>query len=197
MPRPAVATFDAALSEKVARLDLDAEGSGGSSEGGESNAATSAAAVTPSPSSGPLRLAGGVLPHGEVPSAGCDAGSSAAAGEEGIEEPLRRNGAAEAAAASAAATAETAAIMGEREGVERDRGRGDGGEERANASSSFDARPPLPPPDTQPANCSFFLKTATCAFGSKCRFAHPVDQAPPVRFNVLGLPLRPAEPPCA
>ena len=60
--------------------------------------------------------------------------------------------------------------------------------------------PPPPPPqqlDGQPQACSFFLKTATCAFGSKCRFAHPVDQAPPVRFNVLGLPLRPAEPPCA
>ncbi len=30
-----------------------------------------------------------------------------------------------------------------------------------------------------------------------CKFGHPLDKAPKVQFNSLGLPLRPGEPECA
>lgn len=45
--------------------------------------------------------------------------------------------------------------------------------------------------------CAFFLKTGSCAYGDRCKFDHPYDQAPKVMFNSLGLPLRPGEAPCA
>ncbi|KAL4423577.1 hypothetical protein ABPG77_004617 [Micractinium sp. CCAP 211/92] len=45
--------------------------------------------------------------------------------------------------------------------------------------------------------CSFYLKTGTCAYGDSCKFAHPFDKAPRVEFNSLGLPLRPGEPECS
>ena len=191
MPRPARAAADAEpLSEKVSRLDLDGgEGPSGSSEGDEENAAA-AVEVTPG-------LAGKLPPSGEAPSVPHGAGSSGPRAEDGVTEPLRRNEAAVKAAASAAAAAKAA------DSVSTPIGDDDEREDRADASP-FAAHPPPRPPsplppalDGQPQACSFFLKTATCAFGSKCRFAHPVDQAPPIRFNVLGLPLRPAEPPCA
>ena len=57
---------------------------------------------------------------------------------------------------------------------------------RANGTAA-NARPP----------CAFFLKTGTCAYGDSCKFAHPYDLAPRIRFNALGLPLRPGEPLCA
>lgn len=48
-----------------------------------------------------------------------------------------------------------------------------------------------------PTSCAFFLKTGTCAYGDKCKFAHPLDKVPIIHFNTLGLPLRPGEPDCA
>lgn len=44
--------------------------------------------------------------------------------------------------------------------------------------------------------CAFFLKTGSCAYGDRCKFEHPYEQAPKVMFNSVGLPLRPSEPPC-
>ncbi|DBA77326.1 TPA: hypothetical protein ACH3X2_000847 [Trebouxia sp. C0005] len=45
--------------------------------------------------------------------------------------------------------------------------------------------------------CAFFLKTGTCAYGDKCKFEHPWDKLPIVRFNSMGLPLRQGQPECA
>lgn len=52
------------------------------------------------------------------------------------------------------------------------------------------------PSSREQAACAFFLKTGTCAYGDRCKFAHPYDRAPSVEFNSLGLPLRPDEPVC-
>lgn len=45
--------------------------------------------------------------------------------------------------------------------------------------------------------CAFFIKTGSCAYGSRCKFEHPYELAPKVSFNSLGLPMRPKEPVCA
>lgn len=45
--------------------------------------------------------------------------------------------------------------------------------------------------------CAFFIKTGSCAYGSRCKFDHPYELAPKVSFNSLGLPMRPKEPVCA
>lgn len=52
-----------------------------------------------------------------------------------------------------------------------------------------------PAADRQP--CEFFLRTGTCAYGSRCKFSHPMDKLPELRFNSLHLPLRPGEPVCS
>lgn len=202
MPQPAVAPEGVAdpLAEQVAKLDLSGDGAEGDegptsdgNSGGSGGAATS------------IDLAGKALPPSGAPQALYPSSSSGPRGRSDLE-PRK-----------------TAGSLGEGQGngdgggddedegeeEEEDEGEQGGGKRANNNASSFGAAPPpprppapAPPPpppldDGQPQACSFFLKTATCAFGSKCRFAHPVDQAPPVRFNVLGLPLRPAEPPCA
>lgn len=208
MPRPAVAAADAdPLSEEVARLDLGGEASGGDEGIGAPAPTTSLAAPSGGDPAGKLPAPGGER------SAPRDAASSRPRAGSGTASPSMRSDAAEAAAASAAAAAKTADSVSSSSAAAapiRNSGSSGGGEEggggdaRANASPLDGTLPPPPPPppppqqlDGQPQACSFFLKTATCAFGSKCRFAHPVDLAPPVRFNVLGLPLRPAEPACA
>ncbi|KAK9819594.1 hypothetical protein WJX72_000115 [[Myrmecia] bisecta] len=53
----------------------------------------------------------------------------------------------------------------------------------------------LAPTETD-QTCAFFLRTGTCAFGGSCRFHHPADELPELRFNQLGLPLREGEPVC-
>ncbi|KAK2079502.1 hypothetical protein QBZ16_001896 [Prototheca wickerhamii] len=40
-------------------------------------------------------------------------------------------------------------------------------------------------------------ETGTCAYGSRCKFSHPMDKLPELRFNSLHLPLRPGEPVCS
>ena len=44
--------------------------------------------------------------------------------------------------------------------------------------------------------CAFFLRTGSCAYGNRCKFHHPMELAPHVEYNRLGLPLRPGEPDC-
>lgn len=204
MPQPAVAPEGVAdpLAEQVAKLDLSGDGAeeGGEGPTSDGNSGGSGGAATTS-----IDLAGKALPPSGAPQALYPPSSSGPRGSSDLE-PRK-----------------TAGSLGEGQGngdgggddedegeeEEEDEGEQGGGERANNNASSFGAAPPpplppapAPPPpppldDGQPQACSFFLKPATCAFGSKCRFAHPVDQAPPVRFNVLGLPLRPAEPPCA
>ena len=50
--------------------------------------------------------------------------------------------------------------------------------------------------DPSTISCAFFLRTGSCAYGSRCKFHHPLELAPHVEFNRLGLPLRPGEPDC-
>ena len=44
--------------------------------------------------------------------------------------------------------------------------------------------------------CKFFIKHGSCAYGSMCKFKHPVDMAPLVHFNRFGLPRRPGSEVC-
>eukprot|EP00803_Ostreobium_quekettii_P009341 evm.model.scf_518.6 EVM.evm.TU.scf_518.6 scf_518:40419-46427(+) len=44
--------------------------------------------------------------------------------------------------------------------------------------------------------CQFFLRTGTCAFGSRCKFFHPKDHRPP-QLNPKGYPVRSEERNCA
>ncbi|GBF93989.1 hypothetical protein Rsub_06238 [Raphidocelis subcapitata] len=44
--------------------------------------------------------------------------------------------------------------------------------------------------------CSFYLRTGTCAYGAHCRFSHPAVR-PRAELNASGLPLRPGEPDCS
>lgn len=44
--------------------------------------------------------------------------------------------------------------------------------------------------------CMFFMRTGTCAFGTRCRFKHPLNR-PQVQLNSGGYPIRPAVPNCA
>jgi hypothetical protein len=44
--------------------------------------------------------------------------------------------------------------------------------------------------------CMFFMRTGTCAFGSRCRFKHPMNR-PQVQLNTGGYPMRQAVPNCA
>ncbi|XP_022943685.1 zinc finger CCCH domain-containing protein ZFN-like [Cucurbita moschata] len=47
-------------------------------------------------------------------------------------------------------------------------------------------------------DCEYFLKTGTCKYGGSCKYHHPRDRrgAGPVRFNILGLPMRQEEKSC-
>jgi hypothetical protein len=40
-----------------------------------------------------------------------------------------------------------------------------------------------------PTECAFFMRTGTCAYGDRCRFAHPPDRPPP-DLNSRGYPKR-------
>ena len=44
--------------------------------------------------------------------------------------------------------------------------------------------------------CKFFIKHGSCAYGTMCKFKHPVDMAPFVHFNGYGLPRRPGSEVC-
>ena len=44
--------------------------------------------------------------------------------------------------------------------------------------------------------CAFFLQHGSCAFGSKCKFSHPIELAPVVEYNAVGLPRRYGQPTC-
>ena len=44
--------------------------------------------------------------------------------------------------------------------------------------------------------CAFFLQHGSCAFGSKCKFSHPIELAPVVEYNSVGLPRRYGKPVC-
>ncbi len=44
--------------------------------------------------------------------------------------------------------------------------------------------------------CAFFLQHGSCAFGSKCKFSHPIELAPVVEYNSVGLPRRYGQPVC-
>eukprot|EP00201_Polytomella_parva_P013287 CAMPEP_0175053788 /NCGR_PEP_ID=MMETSP0052_2-20121109/9129_1 /TAXON_ID=51329 ORGANISM="Polytomella parva, Strain SAG 63-3" /NCGR_SAMPLE_ID=MMETSP0052_2 /ASSEMBLY_ACC=CAM_ASM_000194 /LENGTH=308 /DNA_ID=CAMNT_0016318381 /DNA_START=213 /DNA_END=1139 /DNA_ORIENTATION=- len=44
-------------------------------------------------------------------------------------------------------------------------------------------------------NCTFFLRTGTCAYGDRCKFKHPVDRPPP-QLNSRGYPFRKGESDC-
>jgi len=44
--------------------------------------------------------------------------------------------------------------------------------------------------------CEFFLQTGSCAFGPHCKFSHPIDRAPLVSYNSMGLPRRPGQEVC-
>ena len=44
--------------------------------------------------------------------------------------------------------------------------------------------------------CAFFLQHGSCAFGSKCKFSHPIELAPLVEYNSVGLPRRYGQPVC-
>lgn len=44
--------------------------------------------------------------------------------------------------------------------------------------------------------CAFFLQHGSCAFGSKCKFSHPIELAPVVEYNSVGLPRRYGQPTC-
>lgn len=44
--------------------------------------------------------------------------------------------------------------------------------------------------------CAFFLQHGSCAFGSKCKFSHPIELAPVVQYNSVGLPRRLGQPVC-
>jgi hypothetical protein len=43
--------------------------------------------------------------------------------------------------------------------------------------------------DGGPTECAFFMRTGTCAYGDRCRFAHPPDRPPP-ELNTRGYPKR-------
>ncbi|WPT15480.1 Zinc finger CCCH domain-containing protein 5 [Picochlorum sp. SENEW3] len=64
----------------------------------------------------------------------------------------------------------------------------------ANDSSMQKEKPPQPSSD--PRVCQFFVKNGSCAYGSSCKFQHPLELAPPVFYNSFGLPRRSGEPPC-
>jgi len=44
--------------------------------------------------------------------------------------------------------------------------------------------------------CAFFVQHGSCAFGSKCKFSHPIELAPVVEYNTVGLPRRYGQPAC-
>ena len=44
--------------------------------------------------------------------------------------------------------------------------------------------------------CAFFVQHGSCAFGSKCKFSHPIELAPVVEYNSVGLPRRYGQPVC-
>lgn len=44
--------------------------------------------------------------------------------------------------------------------------------------------------------CKFFIKHGSCAYGTMCKFKHPVDMAPLVQYNSVGLPRRPGSHVC-
>ncbi|XP_076954611.1 zinc finger CCCH domain-containing protein 37-like isoform X2 [Bidens hawaiensis] len=55
------------------------------------------------------------------------------------------------------------------------------------------------PERPEASDCPFFLKTATCKFGSKCKYNHPKDKVasmPASENGGLELPERPSEPQC-
>lgn len=66
--------------------------------------------------------------------------------------------------------------------------------EDAHDSSMPKEKPPQPSSD--PRVCQFFVKNGSCAYGSSCKFQHPLELAPPVFYNSFGLPRRSGEPPC-
>lgn len=45
--------------------------------------------------------------------------------------------------------------------------------------------------------CQFYVKNGSCAYGNRCKFQHPVELAPRVQYNSVGLPMRPGERVCA
>ena len=49
---------------------------------------------------------------------------------------------------------------------------------------------------TEQKVCAFFVQHGSCAFGSKCKFSHPIELAPVVEYNTVGLPRRYGQPAC-
>lgn len=45
--------------------------------------------------------------------------------------------------------------------------------------------------------CTFYVNFGTCAYGNRCKFAHPIEYANKLVLNALGLPLRQGQPECA
>jgi hypothetical protein len=44
--------------------------------------------------------------------------------------------------------------------------------------------------------CQFYVKNGSCAYGNRCKFQHPIELAPRVQYNSVGLPMRPGEKVC-
>ncbi|WZY80743.1 hypothetical protein YC2023_027127 [Brassica napus] len=62
----------------------------------------------------------------------------------------------------------------------------------SNKEHSFPQRPGQP-------ECTYFMKTGDCKFGTSCRYHHPLEAASPkgVALSNIGLPLRPGTAPCS
>eukprot|EP00798_Chlamydomonas_sp_ICE-L_P000224 gene224-3991_t len=76
--------------------------------------------------------------------------------------------------------------------------KGDNSRSPGEQSPNQSASPGLSEPsdeDTKNVDCSFFVRTGTCAYGRKCKFNHPDNAAPPM-LNIRGYPLRHGEAPC-
>jgi hypothetical protein len=71
----------------------------------------------------------------------------------------------------------------------KSQGHGGHAQDHPASPSHVDRREPSKP-------CAFFLQHGSCAFGSKCKFSHPIELAPVVEYNSVGLPRRYGQPAC-